>query len=439
MESSRSSSFIADASRCAANKRVCAHHDLAPDLWLTTVNNEGAAPLGRDAREILAHYPARAKFVIPTAWSVPSPTRSTTPHLSLSDSADGFADFHVARRARRAEELAHADLYPIPQPELRIALQSSECSALEFRHGTRKLGRTDLTVSAICLGSMTWGEQNTEAEGHEQLDYALDCGVNFIDTAEIYSIPPRRETQGSTERIIGSWLAARRNRDKVIIATKVAGRGDAHWLREGGARPILDARTSLRDRRLAEAPADRLCRSLSAALAGPLAPALGRGRHDLSAARASATKRRSRKRSRRSAELVKAGKVRHIGLSNETPWGVARFLRAAELGHGPRVVSIQNAYNLLNRSFRDGARRIRRARRRSGLLAYSPLAQGYLTGKYQGGARPARRAHDAVQTRASATRSRASRRRSTLISRSRATSAPIRRSSPSPSSRRGLS
>jgi len=104
----------------------------------------------------------------------------------------------------------------------------------------RKLGRTDLSVSAICLGSMTWGQQNTQAEGHEQLDYAVDQGVNFIDTAEIYSIPPRPETQGSTERILGSWLAARKNRDKVILATKVAGRGDSGWLRDDGGGTVLN-------------------------------------------------------------------------------------------------------------------------------------------------------------------------------------------------------
>jgi aryl-alcohol dehydrogenase-like predicted oxidoreductase len=251
----------------------------------------------------------------------------------------------------------------------------------------RKLGDSNLSVSAICLGSMTWGQQNSEAEGHAQLDYAFDCGVNFIDTAEIYSIPPRQETQGSSERIIGRWLAARKNRDKAIIATKVAGRGDANWLRPGGAGTILDAR------------------NINAAIEGSLKrlqtdyidlyqlhwpdrslPLWGAG---------GTVYRRPTKRDEIPIEetlealtrLVKAGKVRHIGLSNETPWGVARFLRAAELGHGPRVVSIQNAYNLVNRTFEIGLAEFTE-RERVGLLAYSPLAQGYLTGKYQGGARP---------------------------------------------------
>lgn len=251
----------------------------------------------------------------------------------------------------------------------------------------RKLGRTDLAVSAICLGSMTWGQQNTEREGHDQLDYAVAQGVNFIDTAEIYSIPPRPETQGSTERIIGSWLAARKNRDKVVIATKVAGRGDAHWLREGGQKTILN-RKNIRyaiDGSLRRLQTDYVDlyqlhwpdRSL---------PLWGAG---------GTTYRRPSQREEvpieetleALAELVTEGKVRHVGLSNETPWGVARFLRAAELEHGPRIVSIQNAYNLLNRAFEMGLAEFSE-REQVGLLAYSPLAQGYLTGKYQGGARP---------------------------------------------------
>ncbi|MGZ9410719.1 MAG: aldo/keto reductase [Methylocystis sp.] len=251
----------------------------------------------------------------------------------------------------------------------------------------RKLGDSDLSVSAICLGSMTWGQQNSEAEGHAQLDYAFDCGVNFIDTAEIYSIPPRQETQGSSERIIGSWLAARKNRDKAIIATKVAGRGDANWLRPGRVGTVLDAKNidSAIEGSLKRLQTDYIDlyqlhwpdRSL---------PLWGAG---------GTVYRRPTKRDEIPIEetlealtrLVKAGKVRHIGLSNETPWGVARFLRAAELGLGPRVVSIQNAYNLVNRTFEIGLAEFAE-RERVGLLAYSPLAQGYLTGKYQGGARP---------------------------------------------------
>ena len=251
----------------------------------------------------------------------------------------------------------------------------------------RKLGDTDLSVSALCLGSMTWGQQNSEAEGHAQLDYAFAHGVNFIDTAEIYAIPPCPETQGATERIIGSWIAARGNRDKLIIATKVAGRGDATWLRPDGAAPLLDARNInyAVDASLRRLQTDYIDlyqlhwpdRSL---------PLWGAG---------GTTYRRPSKRQETPIEetlealstLVASGKIRHIGLSNETAWGLSRFLRAAEQGVGPRIISIQNAYNFLNRTFEIALAEFSE-REHVGLLAYSPLAQGYLTGKYLHGARP---------------------------------------------------
>ncbi len=249
----------------------------------------------------------------------------------------------------------------------------------------RQLGRTDLRVSAICLGTMTWGQQNTEAEGHAQMDYALGQGVNFFDTAEAYSIPPRPETQGSTERIIGSWFKARKNRDKVILATKVAGRGEMTWLRgaptelnagnilaavEGSLKRLQTDYIDLYQLHWPDRPlplfADRTTtfRGLPEGPENPIEEtleALGR--------------------------LVKAGKVRHVGLSNETSWGTMRFLGAADAGKGPRAISIQNANNLLNRTFEVGLAEIA-LREKVGLLAYSPLAQGYLTGKYQRGARP---------------------------------------------------
>lgn len=251
----------------------------------------------------------------------------------------------------------------------------------------RRLGATDLSVSAICLGSMTWGEQNSEAEGHAQLDFAFDRGVNFVDTAEIYAIPPRRETQGATERIIGSWLAARRNRDRVIIATKVAGRGEADWLRPDSAPTRLDRRNitlavegSLRRLGIDYIDLYQLHwpdRSLPLWGAGGTVYRRPTRRDEVPVEETLAALD----------ELVKAGKLRHVGLSNETPWGVARFLRAAETGLGPRMVSIQNAYHLLNRTFEIGLAEFAE-RDHVGLLAYSPLAQGYLTGKYLDGARP---------------------------------------------------
>ncbi|WP_159731975.1 NADP(H)-dependent aldo-keto reductase [Methylosinus sp. Ce-a6] len=252
----------------------------------------------------------------------------------------------------------------------------------------RRLGRTDLRVSAIMLGTMTWGQQNTEAEGHEQLDYALDRGVNFIDTAEMYSIPPRAETQGSTERIIGSWLAARKNRDKVILATKVSGRSESAYMRPSAEGTRLD-------RKNIEYAIDASLKRLRTDYVDlyqlhwpdrPL-PLFGAG-GTIFRAPPEADEVPVEATLEALADLVKAGKVRHVALSNETSWGVARFLRAAELGHGPRVVSIQNAYNLINRTFEIGLAEFA-CREHVGLLAYSPLAQGYLTGKYENGARPA--------------------------------------------------
>jgi len=251
----------------------------------------------------------------------------------------------------------------------------------------RKLGRTDIRVSALCLGTMTFGQQNSEAEGHAQLDYAFSRGVNFLDTAEIYSIPPRPETQGSTERIVGSWLKARGGRDKVIVATKVSGRGAMTWLRENSAPTRLDKQN------IAYAVEQSLKRLQTDYIdlyqlhwPDRSVPLFGDGgtlwrppsqREEVAVEETLAALD----------EQVKAGKIRHIGLSNETPWGVARFLRAAEAGIGPRVSSIQNAYHFLNRTFEMGLAEFS-WREQVGLLAYSPLAQGYLTGKYQNGARP---------------------------------------------------
>ncbi len=251
----------------------------------------------------------------------------------------------------------------------------------------RPLGDTDISVSAICLGSMTWGEQNSEAEAHEQLDYAFGRGINFIDTAEIYSIPPRPETQGATERIIGSWFESRRNRAKIILATKVSGRGDATWLRSGGLPTVLDEKNInyALDASLKRLKTDYIDlyqlhwpdRSLPLWGAGGTIYRQPTHRAEVPVEETLAALDK----------LVRAGKVRSIGLSNETPWGVAQFLKVAESDLAPRVVSIQNAYNLINRTFEMGLAEFFQ-REKVGLLAYSPLAQGYLTGKYLSGARP---------------------------------------------------
>ena len=249
----------------------------------------------------------------------------------------------------------------------------------------RRLGSTDLKVSALCLGTMTFGEQNSEAQAHRQLDRALDAGINFVDTAEIYPVPPRAETQGQTERYIGTWLQRRRCRDRVILASKVAGPGD--WL------PYLRAGKTHLDRPNIEAALDASLARLHTdyidlyQLHWPDRPTNFFGQlgykhpvHDHGVPLEETLEVL--------AELVRAGKVRHVGVSNETPWGLMSCLRLAQQRQLPRMVSIQNPYNLLNRSFEIGLAEVA-LRERCGLLAYSPLAFGVLSGKYLGGARPA--------------------------------------------------
>ncbi|MCH4022198.1 MAG: aldo/keto reductase [Acetobacter sp.] len=251
----------------------------------------------------------------------------------------------------------------------------------------RQLGRTGIEVSEICLGTMTFGQQNTEAEGHAQLDMAIDKGINFFDTAELYSIPPRAETYGATETIIGSWLAARGNRDKIVLASKVVGRSSNLWFRDGE-----EARLTRNQIRYAVENSLRRLRTDYLDLYQLHWPdrhvnlfgTNGTTFSDLPEDDAVSIEETLGALG----ELVKEGKIRHAGLSNETAWGTSRFLHLSEIGQGPRVASIQNAYNLLNRTFEMGLAEIA-LREDVGLLAYSPLGQGYLTGKYQNGARPA--------------------------------------------------
>jgi aryl-alcohol dehydrogenase-like predicted oxidoreductase len=249
----------------------------------------------------------------------------------------------------------------------------------------RPLGRTGLEVSALCLGTMTFGQQNTEAEGHAQLDYALDQGVNFLDTAEMYSVPPRPETQGSTERIIGSWLRARGNRDRIILATKVAGRGEATWLRDDGS-PTRPNRAQVHeavDKSLARLGTDYIDLYQVHFPGRPMSWGSNPTRwkhHEGDEVAIEETLAAL-------GDLVREGKVRHIGISNESGWGTMRYLAEAEAKGLPRIASIQNAYNLLNRTYEVALAEIS-MRENVSLLAYSALAQGYLTGKYQKGARP---------------------------------------------------
>lgn len=248
----------------------------------------------------------------------------------------------------------------------------------------RILGTTNEKVSLICLGTMTWGQQNSEADAHQQLDYAIERGINFVDVAEMYPVPPTAETQGRTEEYLGTWLAKPGNRQKVLVATKVTGRSEMFpYIRDG--KPTLDRKNILAacDASLKRLQTDVIdlyqmhwpdrqtnCFGIlgyqfdASDKAVPL-------EESLSALQ----------------ELVRAGKVRHIGLSNETPWGVMECLRLAREKGLPRIQSIQNPYNLVNRSFEVGLAEMA-IREQVGLLAYSPLAFGVLSGKYRGGIKP---------------------------------------------------
>jgi aryl-alcohol dehydrogenase-like predicted oxidoreductase len=247
----------------------------------------------------------------------------------------------------------------------------------------RKLGSSDLKVSPICLGTMTWGEQNTEAQAHEQLDYVVAQGVNFIDAAEMYPVPPKAETQGRTEQYLGSWLAARHNRNALVIATKVVGPGAFPYLR-GGPRLTRAQVLAACDASLKRLQTDFIdlyqvhWPERSTNFFGQLGFRASDDQATTPIAETLAAL----------GELVQAGKVRHIGISNETPWGVSEYLRLAREQKLPRVVSIQNPYSLLNRSFEIGLAEFAH-REPLPLLAYSPLAFGVLSGKYLHGARPA--------------------------------------------------
>jgi aryl-alcohol dehydrogenase-like predicted oxidoreductase len=249
----------------------------------------------------------------------------------------------------------------------------------------RRLGRTPVEVSTICLGTMTWGKQNTESEAHGQLDAAVAAGVNFIDTAEMYPVPPEAETYTLTEQYIGNWLAKRGRRDDIVLATKVAGRAD--WL------PHIRHGKNCFDRPNIEAALDNSLKRLQTDYVD-LYQLHWPDRHtnffgelgyqfqsDDYAVPIEETLRVL-------ADQVAAGKVRYIGLSNETPWGAMKFLQLAEQMNLPRVVSIQNPYSLLNRSFEIGLAEVAH-REDCGLLAYSPLGFGVLSGKYLDGAQPA--------------------------------------------------
>jgi aryl-alcohol dehydrogenase-like predicted oxidoreductase len=248
----------------------------------------------------------------------------------------------------------------------------------------RRLGRSDIEVSTLCLGSMTWGEQNTEAEAFAQMDRAKAAGINFIDTAEMYPVPPRSETYATTERFIGNYFKARGNRADWVLASKVAGPGNGiDYIRGGNLKHNRQHIVAALDASLERLQTDWIdlyqlhWPERSTNFFGQLGY-----RHKeeeftpLEETLAVLD------------EQVRAGKIRHIGVSNETPWGAMKFLQLAESRGWSRMVSIQNPYNLLNRTFEVGLAEIA-LREDCGLLAYSPLAFGMLSGKYENGARPA--------------------------------------------------
>ena len=249
----------------------------------------------------------------------------------------------------------------------------------------RRLGRTDLNVTSVCLGTMTWGEQNTESEAHAQLDYAIDRGINFIDTAEMYPVPGRAATQGRTEDYIGTWINARGKRDDVVIATKISGRSGMSWCRDN------EMETRHTPAQIDEAVEKSLKRLQTDYIdlyqlhwPDRLVPSFGiDSYYDYDPDDMVPLEDTLEALSRH----VDKGNIRHIGVSNEFPWAVMRMLHLAETRGWPRLVSNQCVYSLTARRFDYASAEIA-MREGVGLLAYSPLAMGYLTGKYEDGARP---------------------------------------------------
>lgn len=235
------------------------------------------------------------------------------------------------------------------------------------------LPTTNIKVSKICLGSMTWGNQNTEAEGHEQLDYAVDQGVNFIDTAELYPVPANAETYGRTSEVIGTWLNKTRNRDKVVIASKIAGGGDytAHIRTTGFAESIEEA-VNGELKRLQTDYIDLFQLHW---------PERDTNRFGIRDYTHDSWQDNFNEVLQALQKVVDTGKIRHVGLSNETPWGTMRYLEEHKKHNLPRMITIQNSYSLLNRTFEGGLAEVS-LREDIGLLAYSPMAFGVLSGKY---------------------------------------------------------
>ncbi len=247
----------------------------------------------------------------------------------------------------------------------------------------RKLGTTDIDVSLICLGTMTWGTQNTEKDAFEQMDYALSQGINFFDTAEIYSVPPTSDSYGKTEVMIGNWFEKRKNRDKIILASKVAGPG-CDWIRGGG--------NNFDEKKIGEAIDGSLKRLKTDyidlyQLHWPERSTNFFGRRDYLFNNKEGNWNSFESILEALEKFIKSGKIRHIGMSNETPYGLSRYLEISKNKGAPRMMSVQNPYNLVNRTYEIGMSEIS-IREKCGLLVYYPLAAGGLSGKYRNGKMP---------------------------------------------------
>ena len=242
----------------------------------------------------------------------------------------------------------------------------------------KKLGHTNIDVSLICLGTMNMGEQNTQEEGFEQMDYSFEQGVNFFDTAEVYAVPPRQETYGKTEEIIGNWFIKSKKREKIILATKMVGPG-VEWIRNGGGNYTEQNIAIAIDGSLKRLQTDYIDLYQ---LHWPERNTnyFGKRNYEHDSSEEKWNDLESVLKALK--KFVDQGKIKYIGISNETPWGLSKFLEVAEQLNLPRIVSVQNPYNLLNRAYDIGMSEIS-CREKVGLLAYSPLAIGYLSGKYR--------------------------------------------------------
>ena len=247
----------------------------------------------------------------------------------------------------------------------------------------KKLGTTNLDVSLICLGTMTWGTQNSEKDAFEQMDYSVSAGINFFDTAEIYSVPPNSDSYGKTEVMIGNWFQKRKNRDKIILASKVAGPG-CDWIRGGG--------NNFNEKKIGEAIEGSLKRLKTDyidlyQLHWPERSTNFFGRRDYSINESEGDWHSFESILEALQKFIKSGKIRYIGMSNETPYGLSKYIELSKSKNLPRMMSVQNPYNLVNRTYEIGMSEIS-IREKCGLLVYYPLAAGALSGKYRNGQMP---------------------------------------------------